>query len=65
MRLIPRLARMYWMAAVVFVAGTGVVALVGVRSESLVAVMYTCGILGVIFGLAIGAANRRSKHERP
>ncbi len=61
---LTRLVRWYWMAALVFAAGAGLVTLVGLRTESLVAIMYTSGILGVIFGIAIGAANRKPKDGR-
>ncbi|MFN0093407.1 MAG: hypothetical protein ACKVVT_01340 [Dehalococcoidia bacterium] len=57
---IAHLIRRYWAPAVIFVAGVAIVALVGIRTESLTAIMYTSGINGVIFGIAIGAANRRA-----
>jgi hypothetical protein len=50
----------YWAAAIVFLAGVGLVVMVGVRTESLVAIMYTCGILGIIIGIAVAAANQRA-----
>lgn len=59
------LFRKYWLAGVILLLGAALTFYVGFRSESATVILWSGATVGILTGIAVGAARRDSETPTP